>query len=183
MHTAPPFCKEKEPLESNQPVGFSQDPVFYSYKMVAPTPWGEFQGGCFWFCIVVRSCQVKTEAAASSSSNSGAVRPWREVPEEGTKEVMKEVPKEDVKTEAAASPSSNSVAVRPWREVPEEGTKEVMKEEVKTEAAASSSSKVPEEGTKEVMKEVPKEEGMKEMKKQEVKTQSAPPLDMVMLLV
>ena len=96
---------------------------------------------------------------------------------------MKEVPKEDVKTEAAASPSSNSVAVRPWREVPEEGTKEVMKEEVKTEAAASSSSKVPEEGTKEVMKEVPKEEGMKEMKKQEVKTQSAPPLDMVMLLV
>ena len=145
MHTAPPFCKEKEPLESNQPVGFSQDPVFYSYKMVAPTPWGEFQGGCFWFCIVVRSCQVKTEAAASSSSNSGAVRPWREVPEEGTKEVMKE--------------------------------------EVKTEAAASSSSKVPEEGTKEVMKEVPKEEGMKEMKKQEVKTQSAPPLDMVMLLV
>ena len=45
MHTAPPFCKEKNSLEPNDSVRFSQDPAFYNYKMVAPTPWGEFQGG------------------------------------------------------------------------------------------------------------------------------------------
>ena len=31
-------------LEPNHSAGFSQDPAFYSYKMVALTPWGEFQG-------------------------------------------------------------------------------------------------------------------------------------------
>ena len=49
MHTAPPFCKEKKSLEPNHSVGFSQDPAFYSYKMVPPTPWGEFQGGYLWY--------------------------------------------------------------------------------------------------------------------------------------
>ena len=42
MHTAPPFCKGKNSLEPSHSVGFSQYPAFYSYKMVALTPWGEF---------------------------------------------------------------------------------------------------------------------------------------------
>ena len=45
MHTAPPFCKEKKSLEPNHSVCFSQDPAFYSYKMVAPTPWGRILKG------------------------------------------------------------------------------------------------------------------------------------------
>ena len=42
MHTALPVCKETNSLEPNHSVGSSQDPAFYSYKMVALTPWGEF---------------------------------------------------------------------------------------------------------------------------------------------
>ena len=32
---------------------FSQDPTFYSYKMVAPSPWGEFQRGSKGYSSVV----------------------------------------------------------------------------------------------------------------------------------
>ena len=44
VHAAPTFCKEKKSLEPNHSVGFSQDPAFYSYKMVAPTLGVNFKG-------------------------------------------------------------------------------------------------------------------------------------------
>eukprot|EP00435_Cladocopium_sp_Y103_P046078 s1427_g13.t1 len=58
--------------------------------------------------------RVKRETAASSSSSSGVVPPWREVPEEGTKEVTdKEGTKQVPKQEGTK----------------EEGTKKVLEEE------------------------------------------------------
>ena len=39
------FVRSFFALEPSHSVGFSQGPTFYSYKMVALTPWGEFQPG------------------------------------------------------------------------------------------------------------------------------------------
>ena len=55
MHTAQPFCEDIFFLEPSHSVGFSRGPTFYSYKMVALTPWGEFHGVP---CCVFSQCVI-----------------------------------------------------------------------------------------------------------------------------